>query len=134
VIDVEAAAQGHEDFADSFRVTRKRSAAEIEAIRIAREKERIAREQRRQARLARLTQNFSGNGSQSIGTVKVEVESLLEWTNSEDPEFRQMLTYDKDSGISVSSDAASGKTVVDPGSYRGITVAGGDWTITIHPR
>jgi hypothetical protein len=133
-IDIEAEAPGHQDFAGSISVKRKRSAAELEAIRIAREKRRIAREQRRRARIARLTQSFSGNGSQSIGTVRVEVESLLEWTNSEDPEFRQMLIYDKAFGMSVSSEAASGKTVVEPGSYRAVTVAGGDWTISIHPR
>ena len=129
IIAFEATDSGFETFEDTRDVTRKRSAAELAII-------RADREAARQARIAALTQTFSGNGSQSIGSFAVEEESVLEWTNYEPeyPEFRQMLMYDKSFNLSVSSDAESGKTVLDPGRYRSVTVAGGDWTITIKPR
>jgi hypothetical protein len=129
IIAFEATASGFGTFEDSRNVTRKRSAAELAVI-------RADRAAARQARIAALTQEFSGNGSQNIGSFAVDEESVLEWTNYEPeyPEFRQMLMYDKGFNLSVSSDAASGKTVLDPGRYRSVTVAGGDWTITIKPR
>jgi hypothetical protein len=110
-------------------VTRRRSAAELAEI-------RAKREEARQARIAALTQTFSGNGQQNIGSFRVEEESVLTWTNvdTEYPEFRQMLIYDKGFGVSVSSDAEGGRTILEPGRYRSVTVAGANWTITIKPR
>jgi multidrug efflux pump subunit AcrA (membrane-fusion protein) len=122
-----------QDVVKEIEVVRKRSAAERQALAERRERERQEREAREQARIAARTKRFSGNGSKSIGTVRVEEDSILEWTNQGEPPLRQMLIYDKSFGISVSSDAASGNTAVPAGTYRDITVAGDDWTITIRP-
>jgi hypothetical protein len=134
-ISVFANRSGYEDASFTATVTRKRTAAEFAAIRERRRQRELEREQRRQERIAAMTQTFSGSGSKNIGTVEVEVDSILEWTNTGDPMFRQMLIYDEDFGISVTSDAPSGDTVVPAGSYPNVTVAGTDsWTVTIRPR
>lgn len=77
---------------------------------------------------------FSGNGSSNIGTVKVPGDAVLEWTNQDNPAYRQILIYDDGVELNVSSDDTRGESVVPPGTYRNITVSGGDWTITIRPR
>ena len=127
-------------------VTRTRTAEEQAKLRERRRQREEARaerrrqraleaEQQRQAEIAAATKTFSGSGSKNIGSITVDEESVLEWTNTDDPTFRQMLIYDDDFGISVTSGAASGDTVVPPGTYPNITVAGGtSWTLTIHPR
>jgi hypothetical protein len=126
---VEGTAEGFTRFESTREITRKRSAAELAVI-------RAKREEARRARIEAMTKRFSGNGQQNIGSFEVETESVLEWTNVENefPEFRQMLIYDKGFGVSVTSDAGSGRTILEPGRYRSVTVAGGDWTITIRPR
>jgi hypothetical protein len=133
--EIEAQKDGYAD-ADSvtLEVIRKRSAAEIAAARERRRQRELAAEQRRAEEIAAATKTFSGNGSKNIGSITVDEESILEWTNVGDPEFRQMLIYDRGFGISVSSEAESGDTVVPPGTYRNITVAGNSWTIKIRPR
>ena len=134
-ISVFANRDGYEDATFAATVTRERSAAEKEQIRERRRQREIEKEQRRQERIAAQTQTFSGSGSKNIGSIEVETDSILEWTNNDDASFRQMLIYDDDFGINVTSDAASGDSVVPAGSYPNITVAGGSsWTITIRPR
>ncbi len=127
------ATKGGASAEDSVEVTRKRSATERAELAARRERERQQREAEETARVAALTQKFSGDGSKNIGTIEVERESTLEWTNSDDATFRQMLIYDKAFGISVGSEAESGDTVVPAGTYEDVTVAGGNWTITIKP-
>jgi hypothetical protein len=110
-----------------------RAAAERERQR--REAERLRREQERQQRIAENTLTFSGSGSKNIGTVRVQQESILEWTNNDEPGFRYIVIYDDNFGISVDSEAASGDTVVPAGTYPNVYVSGGtSWTITIRPR
>jgi glucodextranase-like protein/uncharacterized protein DUF2510 len=145
-ISVLAQRRGFEDGEFSATVTRKRTAQEVAAVQEARRQRQLAREERqrqreqareqqRQQEIAAATQSFSGSGSKNIGTITVDEESILEWTNSGDPEFRNMLIYDADFGINVGSEAGSGDTVVPPGTYHNITVAGDDsWSLTIHPR
>jgi hypothetical protein len=98
------------------------------------EAERLRREQQRQQRIAENTFSFSGNGTKNIGTVRVREESILEWTNNDDPALRFIVIYDEDFGLTVSSEASSGDSVVPPGTYRNIEVSGGSWTVTIRPR
>jgi hypothetical protein len=125
---------GHEGSETSISVTRERTSQELADLRERRRQRRIEREQRRQEKIAAQTQTFSGNGSKNIGSIEVETDSVLEWTNSGDPAFQQILIYDADFGLNVSSDAGSGDTVVPAGSYSNITVAGDSWTLTIRPR
>jgi len=81
------------------------------------------------------TRRFSGNGSKNIGTVKVTDDAVLKWTNT-GSEFGpgQFLVYDKDFGLSLSSQAKRGESAVEPGTYRSISVTGDDWTMTIKAR
>lgn len=76
---------------------------------------------------------FSGNGGQNIGTVKVPGDAIFEWTNEDDPAFRTFSAFDSDFQLSVTSDGESGKSVMPAGTYPNIDVFGGDWTITIRP-
>lgn len=76
---------------------------------------------------------FSGNGSTNIGTVKVPGDAVFEWTNEDDPSFRQFLVYDGDFQLNVTSEATSGKSAMAAGTYPNINVSGGDWTIVIRP-
>ena len=75
-------------------------------------------------------QTFSGNGSESLGTLEVPVDSTLEWTN--DGALFQI--FDESFGIAVSSLAPNGSTTVAAGTYPNVLVnAVGSWTITISP-
>ncbi len=128
-VTVEASAPGHVQDEQTRYVTRRRSAAELQRL-------RDKREAARQARIAALTQTFSGNGSTNIGTITIEEESVLEWTNynPEFPDLLMFLAYDKGFGFNVSSEANSGKSVLEPGRYRSVQVSGDNWTIKISPR
>jgi hypothetical protein len=141
--DIEASSPTANGDQDQVTVVFERTEAEIEAAERAaaererqrREAERLRREQERQQRIAENTFTFSGSGSKNIGTVRVQQESILEWTNNDEPGFRYILIYDDNFGISVDSQAASGDTVVPAGSYPNVNVSGGtSWTITIRPR
>jgi hypothetical protein len=75
--------------------------------------------------------SFSGNGGKNIGTIKVSEESVLRWTN--DGDIFQM--WDDSFGMSVNSQAGSGDTVLQAGTYENVEVnAIGNWTIEIEPR
>lgn len=75
-------------------------------------------------------QSFSGNGGKNLGTITVEEESVLEWTN--DGDIFQIFTAD---AVPVNSQGNSGETVLAAGSHADFQVnAVGNWTITIRPR
>ena len=75
-------------------------------------------------------QSFSGNGGKSLGTIAVEKESTLEWTN--DGSVFQIYTSE---GVPVNSQAHSGTTVLEAGTYKSFQVnAIGNWTIKILPK
>jgi hypothetical protein len=145
-ISVSADRRGFTSEESSMTITRKRTQQELAVLQQRREERQLAREERRRQRaleaeqqrqeeIAAATTTFSGSGSKNIGSITVDQDSILEWSNNDDPAYRQMLIYDDDFGISVTSGAASGDTVVPSGTYPNITVAGGSsWTITIHPR
>ena len=76
------------------------------------------------------TQSFSGNGGKNLGTITVSKPSTLKWTN--DGDLFQLS--DADLSILVNSQAHSGDTAVDPGTYHKVEVnAIGNWTIKIVP-
>jgi hypothetical protein len=145
-ISVSAERRGFSSDESSMTITRRRTQQELAVLQQRREQRQLAREERarqreleaeqqRQQEIAAATTTFSGSGSKNIGSIKVDQESILEWSNNGDPAFQMMLIYDEDFGISVSSEAASGDTVVPAGTYPNVTVAGdSSWTITIHPR
>jgi hypothetical protein len=75
-------------------------------------------------------QTFSGNGGKNLGTITVEKESTLEWTN--DGSVFQLYTSES---VPVNSQAHSGSSVLEPGSYKSFQVnAVGNWTIKIVPK
>jgi hypothetical protein len=75
-------------------------------------------------------QSFSGNGGKNLGSIKVEKESTLEWTN--DGAIFQIFTNE---GVPVNSQAHSGTTVLEPNTYSKFQVnAEGNWTIKIVPK
>lgn len=74
---------------------------------------------------------FSGNGSKSLGTITVPYDAVLKWTNEGD----LFQVNDDDFEIFVSSEAKSGDSAVDKGTYKGVDVNGdGNWTIRIEPK
>jgi len=75
-------------------------------------------------------QSYSGNGGKSLGTITVEKESTLEWTN--DGSVFQIFTSQ---GVPVNSQAHSGTTVLEAGTYHQFQINGdGNWTIKIVPK
>jgi hypothetical protein len=75
--------------------------------------------------------SYSGNGGKNLGTITVSSSSTLHWTN----DGALIQINDDGHGIAVSSEAQSGTTAVEPGTYENVHVnASGDWTITIKPR
>jgi hypothetical protein len=75
--------------------------------------------------------SYSGNGGKNLGTIAVSSSSTLHWTN----DGALIEINDDSNGIAVNSEAHSGTTAVDPGTYENVYVnASGDWTITITPR
>ncbi len=74
--------------------------------------------------------SFSGNGGENLGTISVEKESTLDWTN-DGPLFQIITSED----LPVNSQGASGSTVLEPGTYQHFQVnAIGNWTIKIVPK
>lgn len=78
--------------------------------------------------------SFSGNGTKSLGTINVPTASTLEWTCSRCITFG-VNNNPSDSGtISIGSNAASGSSAVDAGTYHDVQViSDGNWTIKIVP-
>jgi hypothetical protein len=75
--------------------------------------------------------SYSGNGGKNLGTIAVSSSSTLHWTN----DGALIEINDDSNGIAVNSEAHSGTTAVEPGTYKNVYVnASGDWTITITPR
>jgi hypothetical protein len=75
--------------------------------------------------------SYSGNGGKNLGTITVSTSSTLHWTN----DGAQIQINDDGDGIAVNSEAPSGTTAVEPGTYKNVQVnASGDWTITLKPR
>ncbi|MGD0453786.1 MAG: hypothetical protein ABSB69_09310 [Solirubrobacteraceae bacterium] len=75
-------------------------------------------------------QAYSGNGGKNLGTITVAEESTLEWTN--DGDVFQIFSED---AVPVNSQAHSGSTVLEAGTYKGFQVnAVGNWTIKIVPK
>jgi len=76
------------------------------------------------------TQSFEGNGGKNLGTITVDAPSTLKWTNDGD----LFQIFDEEGGITVNSQAHSGDTHVDSGTYHRVEVnAIGNWTIRITP-
>jgi hypothetical protein len=74
--------------------------------------------------------SYSGNGKKSLGTITVSSSSTLHWTN----DGALIQINDDSDGIAVNSEAPSGTTAVEPGTYEDVYVnATGNWTITIEP-
>ena len=75
--------------------------------------------------------SYSGNGGKDLGTITVSSSSTLHWTND-----GALIQIDDDGhGIAVNSEAHSGTTAVEPGTYENVHVnASGDWAITIKAR
>jgi hypothetical protein len=75
--------------------------------------------------------SYSGNGGENLGTITVSSSSTLRWTN----DGALIQINDDGHGIAVNSEAQSGTTAVEPGTYKNVRVnASGDWAITIKPR
>jgi hypothetical protein len=74
--------------------------------------------------------SYSGSGKKSLGTITVSSSSTLHWTN----DGALLQIYDDSDWVPVNSEAHSGTTAVEPGTYKNVYVnATGDWTITIKP-
>jgi hypothetical protein len=74
--------------------------------------------------------SYSGNGGENLGTITVSSLSKLHWTN--DGSLIQI--NDDGPGIAINSEAHSGTTAVEPGTYTNVQVdADGHWKITIEP-
>jgi hypothetical protein len=75
--------------------------------------------------------SYRGNGKDSLGTIAVPSSSTLRWTNA----GALIQINDDGNGIAVDSEAHSGTTAVEPGTYENVLVnADGDWTVTIKPQ
>jgi hypothetical protein len=84
-------------------------------------------------------QQFSGTGTQNLGTITVGQDSTLRWTDEGGGVAHSILISSDltDSGntIDVSSNSAtSGQSQVTAGTYKNVQVIGDDaWTISISP-
>jgi hypothetical protein len=75
-------------------------------------------------------QSYMGNGGKNLGTITIGTESTLEWTN--DGSIFQIYTSE---GVPVNSQAHSGSTVLEAGTYKRFEVnAVGNWSFTIIPK
>lgn len=79
---------------------------------------------------------FSGNGSKSLGTLVVDDDSVLSWTNEGESGNLSFAVMDTDFRINVSVQGKrSGQSRVAAGTYQDVTVnAVGPWTMTIEGR
>ena len=76
-------------------------------------------------------QTFSGNGMKNLGTLTIEDNSTLRWTN--DGMLFQIFTGGAD--VWANSQAHSGDTALDSGTYTSVKVnAIGNWTMRITTR
>ncbi len=77
------------------------------------------------------SKKFSGNGGKTLPPIEVTEASTLKWTN--DGEIFQVFPKDMDSSLTINSQAGSGETHVEPGTYTLDVNAMGNWTIEIVP-
>jgi hypothetical protein len=71
--------------------------------------------------------HYSGNGGENLGTITISSSATLKWTN--DGGLFSIITSE---GVSVNSQASSGSSVLEAGTYHEFQVnAVGNWTITI---
>jgi hypothetical protein len=78
------------------------------------------------------TQTFSGNGTKEIGSITVSQPSSIQWTCSRCAAFAFTSGLSGTQAIDVGSNASSGTSAVDPGTYPDARViSNGDWTIRI---
>lgn len=75
--------------------------------------------------------SFSGNGGKTLPPVEVTEPSTLKWTN--DGDIFQVFPKEMDSSLTINSQASSGDTHVEPGTYTLDVNAIGNWTIEIVP-
>jgi hypothetical protein len=76
------------------------------------------------------TRTFRGNGSLSLGTLRVRRPSHFYWT-SDAPYFS---LSERDARFYIDSGASAGKSAVEPGHYRAVKVSSiGDWTLRVVP-
>jgi hypothetical protein len=80
-------------------------------------------------------QTFSGNGTKSVGTITVQAPSTLAWKCEGCTTFALAgATSNYSSTISLDSQATSGTTAVEPGTYNDVQViADGTWAFIIAP-
>ena len=81
-------------------------------------------------------QTFTGNGSQSLGTIHVASDSTLRWTCSSCTETGMLIlgTGTEFNDMSIDQTATSGESQVSADTYTGVKVdADGPFTITITP-
>jgi hypothetical protein len=75
-------------------------------------------------------QSFSGNGAKRLGTVTVNADSTVNWTNDGDI----FQVFDNQSGFGINSQGHSGTSAVAAGTYTNVQVnAIGNWTLKISP-
>ncbi len=78
--------------------------------------------------------SFSGNGTKSLGTINVPTASTIEWTCSGCSAFGVSNNPSDSGAIIIDSNAASGSSAVDAGTYHDVQVIpDGNWTIKIVP-
>jgi heme-binding NEAT domain protein len=77
-------------------------------------------------------QTFTGNGTETIGTVVVPAGgAIIKWTNN----GAVFQIYDDTDVVEVNSQAHAGQSAINAGAYRGFEVnAIGSWTVDIVPK
>ena len=81
------------------------------------------------------TNTFSGNGSTNLGTITISTPSTIQWACQGCAAFG--MASDPSGGsniIALNSQATSGTSAVDPGTYTNVrVVSNGNWAIRIIP-
>ncbi len=78
--------------------------------------------------------SFSGNGEKSLGTINVPTASTLDWTCSGCSAFEVSNNLNDSGTIGIASNAASGGSAIDAGTYHDVQViSDGNWTLKIVP-
>lgn len=78
------------------------------------------------------SQSYSGNGTKTIGTITITRPSIIEWSCPGCAAFALTSHLSGTTAIAIGSNAHSGTSSIDPGSYADAqVVSNGDWTIRI---
>jgi curli biogenesis system outer membrane secretion channel CsgG len=76
--------------------------------------------------------SFSGNGGKNLGTITVNADSTVHWTN--DGGLFQVFDSDAGLGLTINSQGHSGTSALSAGTYHNVVVnADGNWTLQIVP-